>query len=134
MSKTKAQTSPETCSSSIFPIEVSNNPHPSSCSGQILQVILTPLILSYLHIICCCSVAQSCPTLCNPMDCSTPGLPVHHQLKLMESVMPSNHLVLCHLLLLLPSILPSISFFSNESALRIVAEVLEIQPQRQSLQ
>ena len=28
----------------------------------------------------CCSVAQSCPTLCDPMDCSTPGLPVHHQL------------------------------------------------------
>ena len=28
---------------------------------------------------CCCSVAQSCPTLCNPMDCSTPGFPVHHQ-------------------------------------------------------
>ena len=44
------------------------------------------------------SVAQSCPTLCDPMDCSMPGLPVHHQLrsllKLMsiESVMPSNHL------------------------------------------
>ena len=29
---------------------------------------------------CCCSAAQSCPTLCEPMDCSTPGLPVHHQL------------------------------------------------------
>ena len=43
-------------------------------------------------------VAQSCPTLCDPMDCSTPGFPVHHQLKLMsiESVMPSNHLILCH--------------------------------------
>ena len=40
------------------------------------------------------SSAQSCPALCHPMDCSTPGLPVHHQLKLMsiESVMPSNHL------------------------------------------
>ena len=44
---------------------------------------------------------QSCPTLCNPMDRSTPGLPVHHNsrslLKLMciESVMPSNHLILC---------------------------------------
>ena len=47
------------------------------------------------------SVAQSCLTLCDPMDCSTPGLPVHHQLpdftKLtsIESVMPSNHLILC---------------------------------------
>ena len=46
-------------------------------------------------------VTQLCPTLCDPMDCTTPGLPVHHQLlsllKLMsiESVMPSNHLILC---------------------------------------
>ena len=54
-----------------------------------------------------------------------PGFPVHDQLpeltqfKLMsiESVMPSNHLILCHPLLLLPSILPSIRVFSNESAL-----------------
>ena len=71
------------------------------------------------------SVAQSCSTLCNPMNCSTPGLPVHHQLleflKLMsiESVMPSNHLILCHPLLRLPSIFPSIRVFSNESALPI---------------
>ena len=66
------------------------------------------------------SVAQSHPTLCNPMDCSTPGFPVHHQhrslLKLMfiELVMPSNHLILCRPLLLL-SIFPSIGVFSNES-------------------
>ena len=59
------------------------------------------------------------------MDHSTPGLLVHHQLpellKLMsiESVMPSNHLILCRPLLLLPSIFPSIRVFSNESALRI---------------
>ena len=72
------------------------------------------------------SVAQSCPTLCNPMDCSTPGLPVHHQLleftlKVMsiESVMPSNHLILCRSLLLLPSIIPNIRVFSNESVLYI---------------
>ena len=71
------------------------------------------------------SVAQSCPTLCDPMDYSTPGLPVHHQLleftQLMsiEWVMPSNHLILCRPLLLLPSIFPSIRVFSNESALRI---------------
>ena len=58
------------------------------------------------------------------MDCSMPGLPVHHQLlellKLMsiESVMPSNHLILCHPLLL-SSIFLSIRVFSNESALRI---------------
>ena len=71
------------------------------------------------------SVAQSCLTLCDPMHCSTPGLPVHHQLpellKLMsiESVMPSNHLILCRPLLLLPSIFPSIRVFSNESILHI---------------
>ena len=67
------------------------------------------------------SIAQSCPTLCNPMDCSTPGLPVHHQFKLMstKSVMPSSHLILCNHLLLLPSIFPNIRVFSNESALCI---------------
>ena len=73
------------------------------------------------------SVSQSCPTLtlCNPMDCSTPGLPVHHQLlellKLMfvESMMPSSHLILCCPLLLLPSIFPSIRVFSSESVLRV---------------
>ena len=70
------------------------------------------------------SVTQLCLTLCDPMDCSTPGLPVHHSrslLKLMsiESVMPSNHLILCHPILLPPSIFPSIRVFSNESVLRI---------------
>ena len=71
------------------------------------------------------SVTLSCLTLCNPMDCSTPGFPVHHQLlkllKLMsiQSVMPSSHLILCRPLLLLPSIFPSIRDFSNESVLRI---------------
>ena len=69
------------------------------------------------------SVAQSCPTLCDPMDCSTPDLPVHHSrslLKLMsiESEMPSNHLILCRPLLL-PSVFPSIRVFSNESALHV---------------
>ena len=65
------------------------------------------------------SVAQSCLTLCDPMDCSMPGLPVHHQLlefaQLMsiELVMPSNHLTLGHSLLLPPSIFPSIRVFSN---------------------
>ena len=59
------------------------------------------------------SVAESCPTLCNPMKRSTPGLPVHHQLpefNLMsiESVMPCSHLILCHPLFLLPSNPPSI--------------------------
>ena len=71
------------------------------------------------------SVAQSSSTLCDPMDHRMPGLPVHHQLpslpKLMsiESVLPSIHLILCHPLLLLPSIFPRIRVFSNESALHI---------------
>ena len=70
------------------------------------------------------SVAQKCPTLCDPMDCSTPGLTITNSrslLKLMsiESVMPSNHLILCHPFLLSPSIFPSIRVFSNESALRV---------------
>ena len=69
------------------------------------------------------SVAQLCPTLCDPMDCS---MPVQHQLlwsllKLMsiESLVPSNHLILCCPLLLLPSIFPSIRVFSNVSVLCI---------------
>ena len=70
------------------------------------------------------SVAQSCPTLCNPISRSTPGLPVHHQLPeftqmSIELVMLSNHFILCCPLLLLPSIFPSIRVFSNESALCI---------------
>ena len=71
------------------------------------------------------SVIQSCLTLCNPMNRSMPGLPVHHQLPeptqthVIGSVMPSNNLILCRPLLLLPSIFPSIRVFSNESALHI---------------
>ena len=70
------------------------------------------------------SSAQSCPTLFDPMDSSTPGLPVHHQLlgftqTSIDLVMPSNHLILCCPLLLLLSIFPSIKVFSNESALHI---------------
>ena len=70
---------------------------------------------------CCCyfSVTQSRLTLCNPMNCSTPGFPVPHRLMSIESVIPSNHLVLCCRLFLLPLIFPSIRVFSNESALHI---------------
>ena len=68
------------------------------------------------------SVAQLCPTLC---DCSTPGsLSITNSRSLpklmsIELVMPSNHLILCHPFLLLPSIFPSIGVFSDESALCI---------------
>ena len=72
-----------------------------------------------------CLVTQSCLTLFDPMDCSMPGFPVLHHLPELtqthvhESVMPSNHLILCRPLLLLPSIFPSIRVFSSESALPI---------------
>ena len=68
-------------------------------------------------------VAQSCLTLCDPMNRSTPLSITNSRSppKPMstESVMPSNHLILCCPLLLLPSIFPSTRVFSNESALRI---------------
>ena len=63
------------------------------------------------------SVAQSCPTLCDPL--SITNSQSLFKLMSIESVMPSNHLILRLLLLLLPSIFPSIRVFSNESALHI---------------
>ena len=71
----------------------------------------------------CCSVAKSCLILCNPMDCSMPDFPVLHyllafaQLMSIKSVMPSNHLLLCRPLLLLPSVFPRFRVFSNVSVL-----------------
>ena len=70
------------------------------------------------------SVTQSCPTLCSPMNCSTPGLSVHHQLleliptlvhRVCDVIQPSHP----HPLFILPSILPSIRIFSSESVLCI---------------
>ena len=75
--------------------------------------------------LCCCSITQSCPNLCKPMDCRTPDLPVITNSQslpkpmFIELVLPFNHLILCRPLLLLPSIFPSIRVFSNESALCI---------------
>ena len=69
------------------------------------------------------SVAQSCLTLCDPLNHSMPGLPVHHHSRSppkpmsIDSVMPSNHLIPCRPLLLLPSMFPSIRVFSNQSDL-----------------
>ena len=80
---------------------------------------------------CCCSVATLCPILCpihcDAVDCSTPGLPVHHQLPELApthvhragDVIQPSHLLFLQPLLLLPSIFPSIRVFSNESALCI---------------
>ena len=71
------------------------------------------------------SVTQWCLTLCDPMDCSTPGLPVHHQLPEPTQTDVHNigdaihHLILCHPLLNTPSNFPRIRVFSNESVLCI---------------
>ena len=74
---------------------------------------------------CCCSVLKLCPTLWDLMDSRMPGssilhyLPEFAQIMSIELVMLSNHLILCCPLLFLPSIFPSIRFFSNEPALRM---------------
>ena len=103
----------------ILPLEMPGGPPASETS------CLWAVWISFLQVLQFSSVAQSCPTLCDSMDCSTPGFPVHHPTpracsnSSIESVMPSTQLILCCLLLLLPSIFPSIRVFSNESALRI---------------
>ena len=98
-------------------------------NSDVYSIIAVIVMTEYFGVLnsfsCCWSVPQSCPTLCDPMDCSTPGFPVHHQLPeftqthVHRVVMPSNYLILCHPLLLLPSVFLSIRVFSNESALRI---------------
>ena len=84
------------------------------------------------------SVAQSCPTLCDPIDCSTPGLPVHHQLPqfteahvhgVSDAIQPSHPL---------PSPSPAVNLFQHQGLFKLVssshqvAEVLEFQLQHQS--
>ena len=79
-------------------------------------------IVKYIH---CCSVAKSCPTLHDPLNCSILGLPVPHHLLEFAQVLVHwigdaiNHLILCCALLLLLSIFPSIRVFSNKSAVGI---------------
>ena len=83
-------------------------------------------VFIYTFVCCCCSISKSCLILCHLMDCTA------HQASLsftiswsflrfmsIESMMPSNHLILCHLLPLLPLIFPSIRIFSNELILLI---------------
>ena len=75
--------------------------------------------------LCCCLAAQSCLSLCDPMDCSMQAyLSITNSRSLLklisiESVMPSSHLILCHPFPILSSIVPSIRIFSNESVLPI---------------
>ena len=95
-------------------------------SSSLFSLPITKFMLSesYWIVIQFSSVVQSYPTLCDHMDCSTQGsLSITSSRKLlklmyMDSVMPSNHLILCHPILL-PSIFPSIRIFSNESVLCI---------------
>ena len=115
---------PETSCSALFPKGFLNSQNFSQEKLGIKHKLFhetcprqSPLVkCSYVNFSCCCSVAKSCES----MDCSMPGSPVLHclleLLKLMstESVMLSNHLILCCLLLLLPSIFPSIRVFSKE--------------------
>ena len=112
--------------------------HPASSSTFSLQQVGDPV--AQCHFLSGCyvfglfscepcsaisSVTQSCPMLCDPMGCSTPGIlsitNSRSSLKLMsiKAVKPSNHLILCRLLLLPLSIFPSIRIFSNESVSHI---------------
>ena len=81
------------------------------------------LCILFLFFYNCCLAAKFCPALHNSMDCSMPGSSVlqRNLLKFMsiESVMLSNHFILCSPLLLSPSVFPSIRVFSNESGLQI---------------
>ena len=88
-------------------------------------VMLTQFLILTFSSVQVSSVTQSCPTLCNPMNHSMPGLlditnsQSSLRLTSMESVMSSSHLILCRPLLLLPPIPLSIRAFSNESTLRM---------------
>ena len=101
-----------------LPTELLASARESSSGPQILNDDLAIHFSSY-----CCSVTWSCLILCNPMDCSTPdfvSFTISHELKLMsiESVMPSNYLILCRPLLLLPAIFPSIRHFELALCIR----------------
>ena len=96
------------------------------CIQYIYKYIYTHNIYTYTYTVFCSSVTQVCPTLCDPWiaacQASLSFTISQSLLKLMliESVMPSRYLILCHSLLLLPSIFPSMRVSSNESALTIM--------------
>ena len=105
---------------SLLPIPPPH-PTPLGWASSVIQQFPT----GYLFSVQFSSVTQSYLILCDPMNCSMPGLPVHHQLpeftqthvhRVGDAIQPSHP---CHPLLLLPSIIPSMRVFSNESALRI---------------
>ena len=95
------------------------------------NVITLILAVSNIFNCYCCSVTKSCPTLHNPMDYSMSGFPVHHrllefaQVSVIESVTPSNHLILCHPLLLLSSVFRSIRVFPISQLLALGGQSIE---------
>ena len=103
------------------------NKHTKRCSISLLiwdMSIKTTIKYHFIptKMVMFCLVTKLCLTVCNPMDCTTPGLPVPISSSLpkfmsIALVMPSNHLILCHPLL--PSVFPSIRVFTSESALCI---------------
>ena len=95
---------------------------PGQNSQEVKQRVLIVHWMILLNKICCCSVAKLSPTLYEPLDCSTTGVPVLQCLPELVQIHVSwvgdtNHLILCCSLLLLPSVFPSIRLFSTESAL-----------------
>ena len=99
-------------------------------SIRILSLFEDPLVTLFNSLVQFSSVAQLCPTLCHPMNCSTPGLPVHHQLpeftqthvhRVGDAIQPSHPL---SSLLLLPPVSPSIRVFSSESLVILISVTL----------
>ena len=93
---------------------------------SLAKIVLSKLCLpNLISIYCYCLIAKSCMPLCDPVDCSTPGFPVfYYLLEFAQTHVhrvsdASSHLILCHPLLILPSIFPSIRVFFNELALHI---------------
>ena len=118
-------------SRAIFPTQGSNPGFPHC--RQILYQLRhdRSQIISNTLSCCCCSVAESCPTLCDSIGCSMPSFPVLPYLPEFTQIhvqTPSNHLILCHPLLLLPSIFPRIRVFqcSFSGSSHQVAKVLEL--------
>ena len=93
------------------------------CFSFSLKNLDNSIWCTFPELFCCCLVTQSCPTLWDPMDCSTPGFSVLHYLPEFAQIqvhwVGDAHLILCCPLLFLPSIFPSIRIFSNESAFPI---------------
>ena len=110
---------------SLNPHSSSHHTHTHTQTSISLQIHMHKCTFHTLTIYCCCSAAKLCLTPCNPMDCTMTGLPVLHcipefaQTISIESVMLSNHFILCHCLLFLHSLFPSLMVFATELALCI---------------